>query len=454
MGSEIKLFKTTSGGKLSSADIENNFDDLHPLLSKGRAVVEAARCLYCYDAPCQNACPTKINIPKFIKQIHSGDADSAATTILADNILGGTCARACPTEELCEEVCVVNETEGAPIKIGELQRYAVEGLFAAQPPHPFKRAEKTGVTFAVIGAGPAGLAFAHRFAMLGNDVVLFEKREAPGGLNEYGLAEYKMAGDFAQKEIRFLLEVGGIEIRYGQALGETVYLDQLREEFNGVFIGVGLATPRALSLPGSELAGVENAIDFIDRLRQAPVKAEVGIGASVVVVGGGNTAIDAAVQARCLGADTVTLAYRRGTEEMSATDWEQQLASANGVNVINWVTPRAIMGGDAVEGVVFDKVTSVSGVLKPTGEQHMVAADTVLLAIGQSMSDDGLNDLKIEHGKIKVDERYQTSIPGVFAGGDCTATGSDLTVQAVEDGKQAAITAHALAQSAVRSAAE
>ena len=435
----MKTFKTTSNGTLSNDDIEENFDDLHPLLSNGNAVVEASRCLYCYDAPCMNACPTKIDIPKFIKQIHTHDPDSAAETILTSNILGGTCARVCPTEELCEEVCVVNETEGAPVKIGELQRFAVDGLMQKTRPHPFKRGAETGVTFAVIGAGPAGLAFAHRFAMLGNQAVIFEKREKAGGLNEYGLAGYKMADDFAQKEIDFLMGIGGIEIRYGQTLGDTVLLDQLQADFDGVFIGVGLSNANQLNIPGIDLTGVEDAIDFIDRLRCAPAKAHIKIDSDVVVIGGGNTAIDAAVQARCLGAESVTLAYRRGQDAMSATDWEQLLATTNGVNIIHWANPREITGSSDVEAVVFDKMKSVDGKLTPTGETITVQADMVLMAIGQSMAETGLEDIALEGGKIKIGPQYQTSIAGIYAGGDCTATGTDLTVQAVEDGKQAAI---------------
>ncbi len=443
MGSTVKLFKTAANGKLAPSDIESNFDDLHPILSSEYAVVEASRCLYCFDAPCLNACPTEINIPKFIKQIYSGDADGAATTILSENILGGTCARACPTEELCEEVCVVTQTEGAPVKIGQLQRFAVEGLIE-KGEHPFRRAPETGRRFAVVGAGPAGLAFAHRFTMLGNSVVIFEKREKPGGLNEYGLAEYKMAGDFAQREVAFLLQIGGIEMRYGKALGENIALDQLKTEFDGVFIGVGLGDTRKLPASGVTLPGVEDAVEFIDRLRQAPAKADVSIGANVVVIGGGNTAIDAAIQARCLGAQNVTIAYRRGAASMSATAWEQQLAAANGVNFVHWASPHEFVGKERIEAVVFNRMELVGGALKETGEKMTIPADCVFLAIGQAMSHVGLDGLTLDGGKISVNEQYQTSVDGIYAGGDCTATGVDLTVQAVEDGKQAAICADAL----------
>ena len=454
MGSTIKHFKTTADGELSRDDIEANFDDLHAIFTPEQAVVEASRCLYCYDAPCLNACPTSINIPKFIRQIHAADSDGAAKTILSENILGGTCARACPTEELCEEVCVVHQTEESPVKIGQLQRFAVDGLLQKRGPHPFEREPATGVTFAVIGAGPAGLAFAHRFAMLGNNIVIFERQEKPGGLNEYGLAAYKMAGDFAQREVNFLLEIGGVEIRYGQTLGENITLDQLREQYDGVFIGIGLGEARKLSIPGADLNGVDDAIDFIEGLRQTDDKTKFRVGDNVVVIGGGNTAIDAAVQARCLGARSVTLAYRRGAQEMSATDWEQQLASTNGVNVVHWASPRGIAGEVKVEGVIFDRTKSEGGKLVTTGEQLSVPADSVLVAIGQTMIETGLDQLDVQDGKIKIDANYQTSLSNVYAGGDCTATGTDLTVQAVEDGKQAAICADVALRSRADVAAE
>ena len=441
MGHSVKLFKTASNGEVSAADVADNFGDLFPMLTTEHAGVEASRCLYCYDAPCMTACPTSINIPKFIKQIHTDDAHGAARTILSQNILGGTCARACPTEELCEEVCVVHQTEGAPVKIGELQRFAVETLMVETSDHPFKRAPDTGKTYAAIGAGPASLAFAHKAAMLGNRVVLFEKQKKPGGLNEYGLAEYKMAGDFAQKEVAFLLAIGGIEIRYDSALGDAIDLKTLQQDYDGVFIGIGLQNSNALSIPGADIKGVRSALEFIHELRQASPKSTIPVGSNVIVIGGGNTAIDAAVQARCLGAQNVTLAYRRGVDEMGATDWEQNLAAANGVNMVHWASPHAIEGNKKVERVVFDKMTLDGQKLKPTGEKLSIEADTVLVAIGQSMEEAGLGDLKTEKGKIVVNESFETSIPGIYAGGDCIASGSDLTVQAVEDGKQAAIAA-------------
>ena len=281
----MRHFKVNSDGSgLAASDVAENFSDLHPPLSPAQAAVEAARCLYCYDAPCINACPTSIDIPKFIHQIRSDNLDGSAKTILSANIMGGTCARACPTEVLCEEACVVNHTEGAPVKIGELQRRAVDHLLAKKGPHPFARAPETGKRIAVVGAGPAGLSFAHRAAMLGHDVVVYDAKEKAGGLNEYGLAAYKMADDFAQAEVEFLLGVGGIEINHGQTLGKNLLLDALRKEYDAVFIGAGLTTTRQLSAPGEALDGVRDALDFIEDVRCASDKSKLKIDDNVVVI--------------------------------------------------------------------------------------------------------------------------------------------------------------------------
>lgn len=445
----LKRIRTsTDGSALKADEIAENFSDLHPPLGPAQAVVDAGRCLYCYDAPCVNACPTGIDIPTFIHQIRTGNLDGSARTILSANIMGGTCARACPTEILCEEACVVNRTEGVPVKIGLLQRHAVDHLLARGGGHPFTRASDSGRRLAVIGAGPAGLSFAHRASMLGHRVTVFEARPKPGGLNEYGLAAYKMVDGFAQREVEFLLGIGGIEIRYGAALGVGLTLDGLRRDFDAVFIGTGLARSATLGVPGESLPGVRDALDFIEEVRQAGDKSRLATfigagGRNVVVIGGGNTAIDAAIQAKCLGAQNVTLAYRRGRAQMGATGWEQDFASANGVVIRCWAAPAALTGGGAVEAVLFNETTLENGALKTTGETFLLPADLVLKAIGQKLDQlpdtDALQGLKVERGKIWVDDRLQTSLPGVFAGGDCIDRGEDLTVQAVEDGKCAAI---------------
>ena len=438
-----RLRQSKDGAGLTPAEIEENFSDLHPPLAASQAVVEASRCLYCYDAPCIRACPTAIDIPTFIHQIRSGNLGGSARTILSANIMGGTCARACPTEVLCEQACVVNHTEGAPVRIGALQRHAVDHLMAEGGAHPFQRAPDTGRHLAVVGAGPAGLSFAHKSAMLGHQVTVFEARPKPGGLNEYGLAAYKMVEDFAQREVAFLLGIGGIAIDYGRPLGPDLTLADLRRDYDGVFVGIGLGRTAALGLDGEALAGVRDALHFIDELRQAPNQSAMPVGSEVVVIGGGNTAIDAAVQSKCLGAETVTLVYRRGAEQMSATRWEQDLAQTSGVTVRLWSTPIAFEGRDRVTGVRFARTRMVDGRLDVTDRTFTLPADMVLKAVGQRLDGDALGGLKIDGGKIRVDDAYRTSLPGVWAGGDCIRSGEDLTVQAVEDGKRAALAAHA-----------
>lgn len=423
---------------LTSAATDANFDDLHKPLNSIKAIAAAEHCIYCYDAPCITACPTSIDIPTFIHQIRSGNVDGAARTILSENIMGGTCARACPTEVLCEQACVRNHGGEEPVEIGLLQRFATDHLMAANGPHPFSRAETSGKTVAVIGAGPAGLSCAHRLAMLGHDIVVFEAREKAGGLNEYGLAAYKMVDDFAQREVEFLLEIGGIEIKYGQALGHDIELADLQTNFDAVFIGVGLGSTNRLGLDKENVAGIKDAIDFIEELRQAEDKSTVAVGHDVIVIGGGNTAIDAAVQSKKLGAENVTLTYRRGEEAMSATRYEIDLARRAGVIIRLWSKPQSINGADRLESMTFERTRMMNGKLAGTGETFDVPSDMVLKAIGQQLDLSALKGFEIASGKVAVPAEYATNIKGVFAGGDCVHSGEDLTVQAVEDGKQAA----------------
>ena len=433
-------FPDIACARIAPERVRANLADLHPPLDRHEALVEADRCYFCYDAPCMTACPTSIDIPLFIREIQAGNPTGAAKTILQSNILGGICARVCPTETLCEEVCVREVAEGKPVRIGLLQRYATDHLMARQG-HPFERAASTGKNVAVVGAGPAGLSCAHRLAMLGHAVTLYDARAKPGGLNEYGIASYKATDDFAQREVDFVLGIGGITIETGRMLGRDLQLGALREEFDAVFLGMGLAGVNALRLDGETTAGVVDAVAWIAGLRQAEHPAAVAVGRRVLVIGGGMTAIDAAVQAKALGAEEVTIAYRRGQDAMNASRYEQELAQTRGVTLrLNLQPVRILREGGRVSGVLFERTVSGADGLTCTGEEVAIPADQVFKAIGQTFLPIGIDGtIALEGGRIRVDAERRTSLDGVWAGGDCVAGGEDLTVVAVEDGKRAAI---------------
>ena len=432
-----------------AATLAGHFTDLAPPLTQRQAEVEASRCLYCYDAPCVNACPSEIDIPSFIRNIHQDNVQGAAQKILSANILGGSCARVCPTEILCQQACVRNNAaECAPVLIGLLQRYAVDNAHFSE--HPFQRAPATGKRIAVIGAGPAGLSCAHRCAMHGHDVVIFEARGKAGGLNEYGIAKYKLVDDFAQHEVDFLLQIGGIEIRHGQQLGNNLSLSELHQQFDAVFLGLGLAASKQLGLADEDAPGLLAATDFIRELRQADDLSQLPLAEHCIVLGAGNTAIDMAVQMARLGARDVNLVYRRGVEDMGATGHEQDIAKANQVRLLTWAQPEAVLldGNGQVRGIRFARTRMDGGRLVTTGETFELAADAIFKAIGQALDDQALSDplaaqLQRSNGRIQVDEQMRTSIPGVYAGGDCTSLDQDLTVQAVQHGKLAAQAIHA-----------
>ncbi|MFC7451784.1 NAD(P)-dependent oxidoreductase [Insolitispirillum peregrinum] len=413
------------------------YQDLVPPMTDLQASAEANRCLFCYDAACTRACPTSIDIPGFIRGIATGNLTGAATTIFAENILGGTCGRVCPTETLCEQACVRTTAEDRPVAIGRLQRYATDAMITSGR-QPFERAPATGKTVAVVGAGPAGLSCAHRLALLGHQVSLYDAKPKAGGLNEYGLAAYKMADDFAAREVAFVLGIGGITLYPEQRLGHEITLDGLRQTHDAVFLAIGLGGSNRLSIPGEDLSGVEDATAFIERLRQSTPSAPPAVPDSVVVIGGGNTAIDAAIQAKRLGAAEVTLVYRRGREQMKATGWEQDLALTSGVILRTFAEPRRMDGDGHVQTITFERTTLSDGRLTGTGSTLTLSADLVLKAVGQTLLTGALAGIAVQGGKIVVDDAAQTSIPGVYAGGDCIASGEDLTVQAVEDGKRAA----------------
>ncbi len=428
--------------RLSTTQLAENFTDLHPPLSHHEALVESDRCYFCYDAPCMTACPTSIDIPLFIREIQAGHAKSAAKTIFDQNIMGGMCARVCPTETLCEEACVREHAEGKPVKIGMLQRYATDLAMVA--PHPYTRAKPTGKKVAVVGAGPAGLACAHRLALHGHDVTIFEARKKSGGLNEYGIAAYKTVDEFAQKEVDFILAIGGISIKNNMALGKKLKLSNLQRDHDAVFLGIGLAGVNALGLKHENTKGVEDAVKYIADLRQAKDKSKLPVGRNVVVIGGGMTATDAAIQAKLLGAENVTILYRRGVEHMKASAYEQELAQTSGVKIMHNVMPKKLLTKkEKVVGLKCEYTTEKNDALAGTGETFKLDADMIFKAIGQTYIDELSGSLVLEKGRIKVDAEKRTSAPGIWAGGDCIAGGKDLTVASVDDGRRAAESIHA-----------
>lgn len=429
--------------------IAARFTDLAPALTARQAAIESARCLYCYDAPCTRICPTGIDVASFIRNIHDENIDGAAAGILKQNIFGGSCARVCPTEILCEDACVRNhDAEGQPVKIGLLQRYATDHMSFTADCQPFARAPSTSRTIAVVGAGPAGLSCAHRLAMLGNDVVVFEAQEKAGGLNEYGIAKYKLTDDFAQREVDFLLGIGGIRVEHGKTLGQNISLRQLHADYDAVFLAPGLSASRQLGLTGENAPGLLAAVDYIAALRQASDLTALPLPRRAIVIGAGNTAIDMAVQLRRLGAEEVTLAYRRGEAFMTATGHEQEIAKANQVRLMTWAQPSQVLLADdgKVAGMRFEKTAlDAHGRLAGSGVTVDVAADAIFKAIGQTLAatgDAALAELPREGEKIAVDASFRTVLPRVYAGGDCVAPGQDLTVQAVQHGKLAAIAIH------------
>ena len=433
---------TLAPGRLTADQLTENFADVHPPLGEHEALVASDRCYFCHDAPCTIACPTDIDIPMFIRQIQTGQPTVAAKTIFDQNILGGMCARVCPVETLCEQACVREVAEGKPVEIGRLQRFATDAQMATGT-QPYTRAVATGKTVGVVGAGPAGLAAAHRLAMHGHEVTLYEARPKGGGLNEYGIAAYKTVDDFAAREVDWLFSIGGITVKTGQRLGTDISLDDLRAAHDAVLLAMGLGDVNGLNVPGADLAGVEDAVDFIARVRQDP-RDQIPVGRDVVVIGGGMTAIDAAIQAKLLGAETVTIAYRRSRDEMPASRYEQDLATSKGVVIREYLTPMKIMGEDNAVAVKLAYTQAGAGGLETTAETLNLTCDHVLKAIGQ-MLDLGV-DVALDGRKIAVDAGGQTSAAGLWAAGDCTP-GEDLTVVAVAEGRDAAMSIHkALAQ--------
>jgi len=427
-------------GRLDDEKIDQNFQDLHPPYEAHEALVASDRCYFCHDAPCMTACPTSIDIPLFIRQIATGTPEVAAKTIFDQNILGGMCARVCPTETLCEQACVREAAEGKPVEIGRLQRYATDRVMEKKV-HPYKRAPQTGKRVAVVGAGPAGLSCAHRLALLGHDVVLFDAKSKAGGLNEFGIAAYKSTNDFAQEELNWLLSIGGIEMRLASKLGDELSLGELQQDYDAVFLSIGLAGVNALSLKDEDKDNILDAVDFISEVRQSEDLSKLPIGRRVVVVGGGMTAIDAGVQAKLLGAEDVTIVYRRNRDGMGASQFEQDLATQKGVRIITNATPVGVEGSGKLSSVKFAYTNTKDGELTVTDEHFTLQADQLFKAIGQKL-DTNPAGLEIKSGKIMVNESQQTSMSKIWAGGDCASGGDDLTVTAVAEGRDAAENIH------------
>lgn len=431
-----------TNNRLTAERYEQNFSDIHPPFdSRESALVEANRCLFCYDAPCTKSCPTEINIPKFIKQISTDNVKGSAHTIFVSNIMGAGCSRVCPVEKLCEGSCVFNLLEEPPIPIARLQRYATEQAMEKKW-QLFTRKPATGKKVAVVGAGPAGLSCAHVLSREGIDVTIYEKENKGGGLMTYGIAAYKVTPRFCEDEVSYITSLGGIRIMYGHELGKHITLAELKAQYDAVFLGFGVGLARQLDIPGEELEGVVDAIRFIYDIRAGAYE-QVPVGDKVAVIGMGMTAIDAATQAKRLGAKEVTLVYRRTQAEMPCTEAELDIAKLDGCRII-WLAAPAMIKGE--QGKVTQLVCNLMQLGEPdasgrrspvdTGEKFILEVDMVIKAAGQIPFEDLVNSNLLQHalGKIIAQKNGATNIPGVFAGGDCVNGGKEV-VDAVQAGK-------------------
>ena len=432
--------------KLSDSEYEKNFEELISPFSDNSAVIEANRCLYCFDSPCIKACPTHIDIPTFIKKISTGNIIGSAKTIYESNWIALTCAKACPVDDLCEGACVFIEKGEKPIEIGRLQRYAVEHLLNNETKNLFIKKPANGKSIGIVGSGPAGLACGAELAVLGYDVQIYESDKIPGGLNTWGIAPYKISRSDSLKEIELIKNLG-VSIKTNSMVGKSIPFDELLNKHDSVFIGIGLGENANLVIPGENLTGVFDAVNFIREVKKENWSS-VDIGKRVAVIGAGNTAIDVATAAVRLGAEEVTIIYRRSGNEMPANDFEFELAKSDGVKFKFLTSPIEILGDSTVEGIRCVKMElgnkDKKGRRRSTkipNSEFNVNVDMVVFALGQRFKSSFLQSIpgvKIIDGKIEVNpESFQTANQKVFAGGDCINGGKEV-VNAAYDGKQAA----------------
>lgn len=430
--------------RLTAEQYAENFADIHPPFeTKDAALVEANRCLFCYDAPCMKSCPTGIEVPKFIKQIATDNIKGSAHTIFVSNIMGAGCSKVCPVEKLCEGACVYNFMEEAPISIARLQRYSTE-MAMSKNWQLFNRKPGIGKKVAVIGAGPAGLSCAHVLSREGVDVTIFEKEKSGGGLMTYGIAAYKVTPEFCKDEVDYILSIGGIEVKYEMELGRNISLDELKKNYDAVYLAIGVGLARQLDIPGENLEGVADAISFIYDIRNNGYSS-VPVGDKVAVIGMGMTAIDAATQAKRLGASEVTILYRRTQDEMPCTEVELNIALLDGCKVIWLAAPKEVIGDNGKVKALKASVMKLgepdaSGRRSPvdTGETFTLDVDMVIKAAGQTPFEQLVSAMGINHksGKVNINNE-STNIDGVFAGGDCVNGGKEV-VDAVQAGKDGA----------------
>ena len=437
--------------QLSPEQLEKNFADINPPLTPAQALEEASRCLFCHDAPCVKACPTEIDVPQFIRQILTGNMRGSARTILSANILGHSCARVCPTSVLCEGACVLNREGKKPVEIGKLQRYAVEPVIA-NGTQLFKAGPANGYKVALIGAGPASLSCAVELRKCGYEAVIFDANPQPGGLNTYGIAAYKMRAQDVQKEIE-LVRVLGVEIRSNTVVGRDVSVAQLEREFDAIFLGIGLGATDDLHIPGEDLEGCRDAISFIEETKSKNF-ADVQIAKRIAVVGGGNTAIDVVTAARRLGAEEVYMVYRRGPAEMSAFEYEYELAKKDLVLFWWQAMPMRIVDDGHGRVGALECVRTERGpadargratFYSVPGSEFRLEVGMVVKALGQKRKTDFLQqitELALKNACVVVDPvTMQTGNPKYFAGGDCVNGGGEV-VDAVAHGKKAAAGIH------------